>query len=82
MQKRITVQTTHDPATSVYAWGGSMNELLDDAVAKLDVGKIERAFYTKDGKRIKNFAGIKRNDYLLIKPKRELLYMVFLGMTV
>nr|XP_039274440.1 doublecortin domain-containing protein 1-like [Styela clava] len=68
--KRITVRPVDDQAVSVYAWGNSLDSLLDDAASRLGIRRIARVFYTKEGVKIKNFEEIERNAELLVNPKR------------
>lgn len=65
------MRLTDDQTRSAYAWGESMSSLLDDAAVKLEVRWINRVFYTEDGRKIKKFEDIHRNEELYVIAKRE-----------
>ncbi|XP_050408824.1 doublecortin domain-containing protein 1 [Patella vulgata] len=51
---------------AVYLYGADMNELLENATAKLSLWKKAKLIYDEDGKQIKDFSNITRDQLLCI----------------
>ncbi|CAL1540465.1 unnamed protein product [Lymnaea stagnalis] len=58
---------------AIYVWGGSMQEILDSATAKLSFWKQAKIVYNQNGDRILNFDDIERDQLLCVSMGKSFM---------
>ncbi|XP_013404290.1 uncharacterized protein LOC106169385 isoform X2 [Lingula anatina] len=72
--KRILVfPNGEDLQHATYVWGGSIGEILDASVSRLNLMKAAKYLYTLDGKQISDFDEIKRDMILAVSTGKGFL---------
>ncbi|XP_059150633.1 doublecortin domain-containing protein 1-like [Physella acuta] len=75
--KRVLVYPNGESVErSIYVWGSSLEEILDNATFKLSLRKQAKIIYTVEGQRVQSFDEIQRDQLLCVSTGKSFMQMV------